>query len=323
MTLTDRGFNSLAAAIHHLLDNNDPTLVVNKLSSIETLVSDMDEDVSKRILGAAGSVLEKMNNHVNALENRIKILEEKPPAVVSPSPTGPVSRIPQSTVITLDDGTTVMSVGELGAKLKTLQKQSSILQEAFEAQGGVTYNGTNYTSEKELEQVVARDMPGGAHFNVFVNPVDVFSHHKEAKEVDHTTTSEGKMLLSQGCESSVDRAFILAQSRANISCYHNQTSQILPGELMEVIKSKEKWEGTDGHASTIMTKLKSSVQSVNRAIKDNLKQGSELQLMAYQMALDCQTFHNHVISHISSEFMMWLLSQMLVLSYRRRDRRWL
>jgi len=180
-TLTDRGFNSLAAAIHHLLDNNDPTLVVNKLSSIETLVSDMDEDVSKRILGAAGSVLEKMNNHVNALENRIKILEEKPPAVVSPSPTGPVSRIPQSAVITLDDGTTVMSVGELGAKLKTLQKQSSILQEAFEAQGGVTYNGTNYTSEKELEQVVARDMPGGAHFNVFVNPVDVFSHHKEAR----------------------------------------------------------------------------------------------------------------------------------------------
>jgi len=78
---------------------------------------------------------------------------------------------------------------------------------------------------------------------------------------------------------------------------------------MEVIKSKEKWEGTDGHASTIMTKLKSSVQSVNRAIKDNLKQGSELQLMAYQMALDCQTFHNHVISHISSEFIN-LIEQM-------------
>ena len=212
----ERGFHSMVDGVTTLADLSQglaeiPTLVAD-IKSLGGVIGAVDVDVNDRIQEAAQMLLDHLTDQLTALVDRVTLLEKGSTPVIGGvlTPTSPVLTLPKSAVIVNDDGSHYSTIGALIARMNEQAVKVEGLERAVASQGGVTLQGITFAHEKELERMVAKEMPGGRAgvgnaFSLFVNPVDVFCHDKEAKDMDSTTSSEHKLLAGQGLKTKVDR----------------------------------------------------------------------------------------------------------------------
>lgn len=304
-----RGFESLADGLITMLDLTEG---MTDLGSLTQQVNDMKlevhEGVDDRILLCVDLILNHIDPQLKELGELIKAAEggngRGDTNVLTPPPAG--GTLSMSAVIVNDDGSPSTTLGALITRLNEQDVEITELKKAVVAQGGVVFYTFSWPHEEALEKLIAKEYPGGrSHlgniFHLFPSCVDIFSHDKQAREQDTTTSAENKLLANQGVKTKVERNVIQSFDRPVIPHYHKGLTMIEDGQVMDAVKSQAEWEGYTGKSAQIVTHVDSSITSLNKAISDNLSPSTTLFALATKMAIQSQALHTSLKNHIDQE----------------------
>lgn len=184
-----------------------------------------------------------------------------------------------------DDGTPLITLGELLHQHQELQSQVAKLKSDVAAQGGVVFGEFSSPSEEDLTLRLTQGLPNPDCIAAFVDPISVFMHNKAAYLAEDKAIKDMlEDLHKEGMARSTGRKFVATFFRHHCAPY-TSGGEVKVGKKIATLMSAGKWngeDGLDGYSQHIKRDLEASESAAMTYIRDTVPDGP-LNLLACRM----------------------------------------